>query len=255
MEKPILNCVPSNKNIIDWTTDKVMALSMLNAKFLSTMDYREDWWVIKNQEKTGACVGYAASGLLKWYFTKAGLIEKGQELSTRFLWMANKETDDFNKWPTTFLERAGTSTKSVLRITQQYGCVLEELLPMQGSLCDLDTATFYSIASRLRIKKYYGLEMNVRHWKIWLAKHGPILARVNIDNAWLDLDSSAILSKYNCESRNKTEMGHAICVVGFTPEHFILRNSWGTEWGDRGYAYATEKYALSALSDLYGVIV
>jgi len=29
--------------------------------------------------------------------------------------------------------------------------------------------------------------------------------------------------------------GHAIAVVGWTKEGFILRNSWGEEWGDQGY--------------------
>jgi C1A family cysteine protease len=33
--------------------------------------------------------------------------------------------------------------------------------------------------------------------------------------------------------------GHAILVVGYdlTKQHFICRNSWGSEWGDKGYFY------------------
>lgn len=29
--------------------------------------------------------------------------------------------------------------------------------------------------------------------------------------------------------------GHAMCIVGYTKEGFILRNSWGRNWGDNGY--------------------
>lgn len=29
--------------------------------------------------------------------------------------------------------------------------------------------------------------------------------------------------------------GHAISIVGYTPEGFIIRNSWGTIYGQRGY--------------------
>ena len=41
---------------------------------------------------------------------------------------------------------------------------------------------------------------------------------------------------------NKNEKllgGHAVMAVGYDDEkeHFIIRNSWGLEWGDRGYFY------------------
>ena len=30
---------------------------------------------------------------------------------------------------------------------------------------------------------------------------------------------------------------HAVLVVGYTPEYWIVKNSMGTDWGDNGYAY------------------
>lgn len=35
---------------------------------------------------------------------------------------------------------------------------------------------------------------------------------------------------------NKLEGGHAIAIVGYDKEGFIIRNSWGTMYGDRGYS-------------------
>jgi C1A family cysteine protease len=31
--------------------------------------------------------------------------------------------------------------------------------------------------------------------------------------------------------------GHAVLAVGYddTTQHFIVRNSWGADWGDQGY--------------------
>jgi C1A family cysteine protease len=29
--------------------------------------------------------------------------------------------------------------------------------------------------------------------------------------------------------------GHAMCVVGYNAEGFIVRNSWGDDWLDNGY--------------------
>ena len=62
--------------------------------------------------------------------------------SARFIWMANKETDDITAYPTTFLETAGTQTKLALNVARKYGCVLEEDLPMSGQLSTMSRAAF-----------------------------------------------------------------------------------------------------------------
>lgn len=51
--------------------------------------------------------------------------------------------------------------------------------------------------------------------------------------------------------------GHAVLVVGYEDENewFIVRNSWGKEWGNEGYFYMPYKYLLNEnLSDDFWVI-
>src|ERR1700691_1751064 len=43
----------------------------------------------------------------------------------------------------------------------------------------------------------------------------------------------------------KTIANHAVLAVGLdekTPTSVIIKNSWGTRWGDRGYGYISERY-------------
>lgn len=41
--------------------------------------------------------------------------------------------------------------------------------------------------------------------------------------------------------------GHAICVCGYRDDgSFIVRNSWGPDWGDAGYFYLPQAYLASA---------
>ena len=52
--------------------------------------------------------------------------------------------------------------------------------------------------------------------------------------------------------------GHAVAAVGFDEkkQHFIIRNSWGAEWGDSGYFYMPYDFILNPkyASDFWGTI-
>jgi C1A family cysteine protease len=48
--------------------------------------------------------------------------------------------------------------------------------------------------------------------------------------------------------------GHAVCIVGYRADgRFIIRNSWSTTWGDKGFGYATPAYIQGAFfNESYG---
>ena len=50
--------------------------------------------------------------------------------------------------------------------------------------------------------------------------------------------------------------GHAVALVGYGTNGSSCANSWGTAWGDKGFAYASEAYINAAFYDeSYGVIL
>ena len=49
--------------------------------------------------------------------------------------------------------------------------------------------------------------------------------------------------------------GHAVSIVGHTPDYLIVRNSWGTWWGDSGYVLISDDYVKRAFTEAWGVIV
>lgn len=256
-EERILNCVPSLFAEDDWRIDTAKRSGLVDAdkSVPASVDLREDWWTIRDQHSTGACVGFAAAdGVLRWHFVKANLIRKEEMTSPRFIWMANKETDEITEFATSFVESAGTQTKSALKIAHRWGCLLDKDLPMDGSLWRDTTVSLYSRAARLRIESFFNLGRNLDEWRLWLATKGPILTRLSVDDAFMNPGTSAGSRLRHYDSGN-THGGHAVAIVGYTPEYFIIRNSWGVGWGHEGFVYANNSYAEQAFTETYGVVV
>jgi hypothetical protein len=183
-----------------------------------------------------------------------GRLVKNQRLSPRFIWMAAKETDQFTSRPTTFIETDGTSLKAALDIARKFGIVPDHILPFSsGKLYQGEAKTFYAIAAQMKIASYFNLGNDLGHWREWLAIHGPILTRLDVDATWDN--ATATNGKLAIYQPNTTRGGHAVALVGYTQDHFIVRNSWGTGWGDDGFGYASNAYAANAFTEAYGVSI
>lgn len=253
-ETRILNCIPSRDTDKDWRIEHAVAAGLLTAAPIpKAKDLREGWWTINDQGSIGSCVGWAsADSVIRWHFVKTGRLMARELLSPRFIWMAAKETDEFITRPTTFIESDGTSLKAALDIARNFGCVRATVLPFDS--CELyrgEVATFYATAAQLKIASYVNLGRDIDHWRRWIAAKGPILTRLDCDSAWMNAsDTGGKLDRYDPTSR---QGGHAVALVGYDPNLFIVRNSWGTHWGDKGFGYASNAYASAAFTEAYGV--
>lgn len=68
-----------------------------------------------------------------------------------------------------------------------------------------------------------------------LLQHGPVVAIVGVTDAWQMYNGTGIIRPYQCD----TQQNHAVLVTGYDyttcVPNYIIKNSWGTDWGGRGY--------------------
>lgn len=65
---------------------------------------------------------------------------------------------------------------------------------------------------------------------------GPVSVTVEADKAVFQRYNGGVLNSPDCG----TNLDHAITAVGYGStkegeEYYIVRNSWGSSWGDKGY--------------------
>lgn len=254
----ICNLEPSKGTSKDWSFEDSVTGGAVRAIAAPppSVDLRRSWWAINDQEDTGSCVGWAtADGVVRYHMVKALRLPKNQLLSPRFVWMASKETDEFTTRADTFIEEAGTSLKSAMDVVRKFGAVTNDLLPFHiATKMHVGSANaFYAEAAQRKIAAYFNLQRNLAQWKTWLSTNGPILAALSVDQTWQN--ATATGGNVDVFMPNTVRGGHAITIVGYLASgRFIVRNSWGTGWGDGGFAYVSPAYIAAGFFDeSYGV--
>ena len=71
-----------------------------------------------------------------------------------------------------------------------------------------------------------------------VANHGPV--SVAIDASGFQHYLGGIFSERTC---TRYWLNHAVVVVGYEPNYWIVKNSWGRNWGDSGYIYMARNQA------------
>jgi C1A family cysteine protease len=241
----ICNLLPSLETEKDWTYASALTAGFAAPAALpASVDLRAPWWDVGDQKNTGSCVGWGSTdGVARYMFVKANRLAQKDKLSPRFTWMASKETDQANSRPETMLDSAGTYLKTACDVLKNYGASPETLVPfiISAAMYTGDENDFFATTATRKIASYFNLMRNLANWKSWLANHGPILVGLNVDQTWDN--ATATEGKLDTFKPATVRGGHAVCVVGYRADgRFIIRNSWGTGWGDKGFAYATPAY-------------
>lgn len=144
----------------------------------------------------------------------------------------------------------GISIPDALNFLISNGNVKLEDYPFVENNCSKPSSSLKIIAANYKIKGYYRVDdiLNFTEFKQYLSQDIPIIIAAKTDNNFQDFDNKTnddIFFWQNPINYNR----HAMLIVGYdeNKQAFKLMNSWGANWGNRGFAwvdYKTFRYML-----------
>lgn len=202
---------PSPYDDRDWMAESIYQEEIILPK---TLDYRPDLMPIRNQGLQGSCAAQSAACIKEWQENKD--INFQQAMSPQFIYNNRKNQDS-----------EGMYARDVMKILSKKGCCSESIYPYGKieSPQKIDNVIFEK-AKNFVIKSYAKIN-TIQGLKKALFINGPCYIAFPVYNYGIRM-----WKPINKEKRNG---GHAMTVVGYNNEGFIIRNSWGEYWGNNGY--------------------
>lgn len=210
----ICNIVPSPYDSRDWKYEARIASSVSNVKI--PKEYRcRDLTPVKNQGQRGTCVAMTLSCTKEFQEGIENPLMKGELMSPNSLY--------FYRMPD-----HGMYCRNALKILREKGMCTERVFPYTDNEPESISKKAVKEALRYRVKSYAKVE-TIKGAKRAILEYGPLL----IAFPYFDNGSARFWVQPTINSEH--DGGHAVAVIGWNKEGFIIRNSWGDKWNGDGH--------------------
>jgi hypothetical protein len=196
-----------------------------------SVDHRGRVRTIYDQDDEGACTGFAMAAVVNLLMAKQRVRFVA---SPRFLYENAKRHDEWKGE-----EYEGSSIRGVMKGFKRHGvCSWDRLpyVPRQHFARLPETALADALGRPLG--SYFRVETSsINDLQSALTETGALLVSAGVHAGW-DAPARAGrgLARIAWRPGMPLDGGHAFALVGYTPEGFIVQNSWGAAWGSGGFA-------------------
>lgn len=209
------------------------------------VDLREWASPVEEQWQLGSCTAQAVVGAYE-LLTKMHYPDQAVDLSRLFLYYnARKLSGDIN-------EDIGAYISTAIEAVKIYGLCREDLWPY-------DTGKFrvepdwksYFDARRRTISNVYEITSHDQIINM-LDKQYPVVVGVAVYSGFNRISNQSTMLKLP-PSTEESMGSHAMCIVGYdnVRQAFLLRNSFGDDWGEGGHMWVPYAYADANFSDMW----
>lgn len=193
------------------------------------VDLRADCSAVENQGQLGSCTANALVGNLEFLEKKAG--RAATNLSRLFIYYNERAMEG------TIGEDAGAMIRDGVKSLVKLGVCTEKLWPYSiAKFTRKPPANCYKQASDHQVTSYHRI-IGLRQMKQCLAEGYPFVFGFSVYEGF-ESSQVARTGKLNLPKHGEKQLGgHAVMAVGYDEgqKRVLVRNSWGTDWGMKGY--------------------
>jgi hypothetical protein len=197
---------------------------------------------VLNQGQTSACTGFALASVIFHLQYKAKREKAQQVVSPYMLYSMARRYDEFPGDPS---KDTGSSLRGAMKGWYKYGACSSKLWKSEKMPAPAANPAddWWLDAVRRPLGAYYRVDTrSVTDMQVALNEIGVLYASAVCHSGWVSGEDIRTKTGYRVIPQKKptpNDGAHAFAIVGYTPEGFIIHNSWGERWGTGGRAVLT----------------
>lgn len=209
-----------------------------NVVSANAVDLRKGFSVIRNQGKLGACTSFSMASIFE-YILNQGNPKERHCLSPRFLYYNVSEKNDDG----TIVDK-GSSFYDNIHSLGELGICEENLCPYDDKFNTSPSVEAKEDALSRLVTKAENVIISHRDLTAALTEGYPVGISLKIYDSFGKSRKGFIFRPTDKELKG-TDFGyHAMVICGYSEKEkvYIVRNSWGEIFGDKGYCYIPFSY-------------
>ncbi len=198
-------------------------------KLPKSVDLRTTCSSVENQGQLGSCTANALVGNLEYLEKKAGL--PATDLSRLFIYYNERAIEG------TVSQDSGAMIRDGVKTLVKQGVCPEADWPYDvAKFAVKPSAACYTEALNHQVTSYHRI-VTLQEMRMCLAEGYPFVFGFTVYESF-ESPAVAKSGKLNLPKRTEKVLGgHAVMAAGYNDaaKRFLVRNSWGTDWGQLGY--------------------
>ena len=188
---------------------------------------------VLDQGREGACTGFGLAAMINYLYWRKAMEDEQPapgRVSPRMLYELARLYDEWDGE-----DYAGSSCRGAMKGWHKHGVCQETLWPYGKRFMPPQDGWAEDATDR-PLGAYYRVEArSLNDMQAAIHECGAVYASARIHAGW-QLESTATLDEAVISQRAGPFVGgHAFALVGYARTGFIVQNSWGPDWGYRGF--------------------